>query len=956
MPLIYKDNVVPINLHNYIRIQNVNTGTYIPVIYDSPQVIGNSRRAKSFTFQLPQLATQTLVNDLPNGLVQVSSQGYGTEEAIRPINELTLLSGSIDNTADKMVIWDASTNTHRYVTPAMVNAPEVFRNNGVLTGVAPAPYKVGIDYSTGTQYYVNTLGNWQAFPPGTTVVLTDLPNGQVNINAGLGGTQNAIRPIDELTLLTGALDETLDRIPLLDNSTGNTVYITPSTLNKDFWRSGAGATTLPDGTTDITETIRRNGNVGLNLDPLTTLDVGGSFSANFRAFVGATTYNFLNDDYAVEMIGVATVTASVVLPNAGLFPRRIVRVQLGQNNTTGTINVTSLGGAIETVAGASANPFVISQNTYRGASWQSDSGNWQLISLIPGNAPVANDFWRSGVGAVALPDGTNDTTENIRRNGSIGINIDPISSIDTFGSEGLTITNTLGSTYTATIIDRNIVLNATSLQTVTLPPASTVARRIHTLVNNTSVEKLVSSYKSLTGSFLTLIPANGSITLQSDGTNWNEIDNAKSSTNQFINKIQTTLTGGGIIRTYGDNFIGWSDRFVSIPNGKGVNTPSTNGYYDITQPPAGTVATGFGGAITRTFTAKGILLNPFEALFYEIPLTPSSNGTINGNYKIVFYNLDFIIPDNWVWVFYKNGDNSSENVIKICNGDSIRSAIGLDALDWNGTVEGYQIDKVVDQNQNVLSGGGTKLWNSTTQLFSWSNRFICLTAGQQILCPSGYWDIIMPTTGNALVNNNSTTWATRPFTATGIQLNNWEALYYILPIGLSNAPIATNYRIVTYTNNARVPSHWILVAVRNSDNNTLLLGTKQIMTSANTLTDQSPYGLFPKVLAKATVLIGDPVAVGARTLANVINVASASGLDGAATVTRMQVVFTTAVSTADYLIQANITSVNPAGYVNDSSLSWVVVSKSTTGFVVVFRETLGVAQNINFDFAVINYN
>ena len=214
----------------------------------------------------------------------------------------------------------------------------------------------------------------------------------------------------------------------------------------------------------------------------------------------------------------------------------------------------------------------------------------------------------------------------------------------------------------------------------------------------------------------------------------------------------------------------------------------------------------------------------------------------------------------------------------------------------------------------------------------------------------------MPTTGNALVNNNSATWATRAFTVTGIQLNNWEALYYILPIGLSNAPIATNYRIVTYTNNARVPSHWILVAVRNSDNNTLLLGTKQIMTSANTLTDQSPYGLFPKVLAKATVLIGDPVAVGARTLANVINVASASGLDGAATVTRMQVVFTTSVSTADYLINGDIVSVNPAGYVNDSSLSWVVVSKSTTGFVVVFRETLGVAQNINFDFVVINYN
>ena len=56
--------------------------------------------------------------------------------------------------------------------------------------------------------------------------------------------------------------------------TDATVY-NESNPTADFWRSGAGATTLPNGTTDLTEDIRRNGMVGLNIDPVQTLDVNG---------------------------------------------------------------------------------------------------------------------------------------------------------------------------------------------------------------------------------------------------------------------------------------------------------------------------------------------------------------------------------------------------------------------------------------------------------------------------------------------------------------------------------------------------------------------------------------------------------------------------------------------------------------------------------------------------------
>ena len=183
------------------------------------------------------------VIDLPNGTVSINS-GYTTETAIRPINELPLLSGNIDNTADKLVLYDASTDSHVFVTPAIVNAPEIFRNNGALSGVAPPPFKVGIDYTNGTQYYVNASGNWMAFPPGTTVVLTDLPNGTVSINAGLGGTETAIRPITEQDTLAGTIDEVNDFTTIFDASTGKHVKTPLSSFIKDLYRDRGMPNTL----------------------------------------------------------------------------------------------------------------------------------------------------------------------------------------------------------------------------------------------------------------------------------------------------------------------------------------------------------------------------------------------------------------------------------------------------------------------------------------------------------------------------------------------------------------------------------------------------------------------------------------------------------------------------------------------------------------------------------------
>lgn len=304
------------------------------------------------------------------------------------------------------------------------------------------------------------------------------------------------------------------------------------------------------------------------------------------------------------------------------------------------------------------------------------------------------------------------------------------------------------------------------------------------------------------------------------------------------NKTQPLLTGGGRVLVYSDSYFSWTERFIVLGGGRGVGTRSTSGYYDIILPPVGTAIVGHGGAANRTVAAKGILLNIWEVLYYDVPT--GNNNSINTNFHIMSNNADFVVPNNWVMIAMHNGDAQNEQSYKIGNGDSIFQPQFLDATDPAISIQGYQIERFMNRQAQTLSGGGTKNWNGNAGLFSWNQRFICITGGSNSMQPSGYFDINMPTSGNALVANNTGTWATRTWTANGIVLNAWEALYYVCPIGQANTSIATNYRIVPYNFSARVPSHWLLIATRNGDygvNDFLKLGTSEIIYSKSAWTN-----------------------------------------------------------------------------------------------------------------------
>jgi hypothetical protein len=101
------------------------------------------------------------------------------------------------------------------------------------------------------------LGNWQSFPVGTTVVLTDLANGVVSINAGLGGTQEAIRPITELTDIVGDVALALDRIVIWDQNTGTHTKIAPQSLQN--WMKQGTASSQATGISNVATGVNNLG-------------------------------------------------------------------------------------------------------------------------------------------------------------------------------------------------------------------------------------------------------------------------------------------------------------------------------------------------------------------------------------------------------------------------------------------------------------------------------------------------------------------------------------------------------------------------------------------------------------------------------------------------------------------------------------------------------------------------
>lgn len=173
---------------------------------------------------------------------------------------------------------------------------------------------------------------------------------------------------------------------------GNSWNANAAPIVADFWRSGTTATTLPDGTTDVTEGIVHNGFVGIGATAAFTnattlaaaLDVSGSAVlrpvslANFAANAAIGT--------AAATVDVAsTITINQTAGNISLTIPTPTNAQAGR-----VLNISNIGTAQVKIAGQYITPGTGQSYVWTGAAWTplGDNPDVVLVNASRNLAPT----------------------------------------------------------------------------------------------------------------------------------------------------------------------------------------------------------------------------------------------------------------------------------------------------------------------------------------------------------------------------------------------------------------------------------------------------------------------------------------------------------------------------------------------------------------------------------------
>lgn len=100
----------------------------------------------------------------------------------------------------------------------------------------------------------------------------------------------------------------------------------------------------------------------------------------------------------------------------------------------------------------------------------------------------------------------------------------PVSTLDVDGSLSLSITNTSGN---LTLNDTHHTIVISGNHNITLPGADMCLGRVYVIKNPTANTPTISSYNDLNGNASTALNNQTTISLQSDGTNWQQISTSR---------------------------------------------------------------------------------------------------------------------------------------------------------------------------------------------------------------------------------------------------------------------------------------------------------------------------------------------------------------------------------------------------------------------------------------------
>jgi hypothetical protein len=156
---------------------------------------------------------------------------------------------------------------------------------------------------------------------------------------------------------------------------------------------------------------------------------------------------------------------------------------------------------------------------------------------------------------------------------------------------------------------------------------------------------------------------------------------------------------------------------------------------------------------------------------------------------------------------------------------------------WQNTAPDSDFWRDGGKPNTIMTGGGTVTFDNALNL-SWTNRFIIIGGGASgtgnpVYSTAGYYDIVKPPVGTVIPSIGNAAPVT--VTAAGISMAQWGALYYKLSGG-TEASINSNFVYVGYGSGTyTVTSDMVLIAASNKDNNTIRLGTGQVLDAGQSI-------------------------------------------------------------------------------------------------------------------------
>ena len=243
-------------------------------------------------------------------------------------------------------------------------------------------------------------------------------------------------------------------------------------------------------------------------------------------------------------------------------------------------------------------------------------------------------------------------------------------------------------------------------------------------------------------------------------------------------------------------------------------------------------------------------LSPNFASSSLTTITDAANLYVNANVA----STNTTITNNWA--LYVAGN---QRITGTLFSDSDIQLSGSRVIDYKNTTA-----------QWTVNGGGVVTWNGSSVL--WNQRILVIPVARSIMGSAGYFEIACPTSGTVTYFNSVNVTTTVTCTAAGIPLAAFEALYYELNVGGTNASEQTRFRVVNYLNSTWRPSSgWILLASVNGDGTNIghlkwLPGQVNLPTTGSTVTYNTGTGISSWAAGSGTV--------------TAVSVASANGFAG----------------------------------------------------------------------------